>query len=121
MTNYRGIAIDEETRELRWRSADLWDGTHEVYEWRVLDRAGVPIVVEANSDITARRSFRTERNILFVYAPNGGGYLDQYPLESTPARFLQTPCRRALNARNRKCPGCDLQRDAGLSARAIHA
>ena len=106
----RYLRHDAPTGELRLVLADLWNGTHEVTEYRVLNEDGR--LVRRREDLDGAA---------VLYSPGFDGTMHEVPrpwpaqnlrirVESAPVVETRSDCRRALNPRNRRCGGCEAVR-----------
>lgn len=101
------LVMDPDTRQMLVRYTDLWNGHHEVTDYRVTDRrdAGAPVRNRGDMDNLIGLPVLGTSPDLYV-KPAPGGYItriwtDQIPTGPT----VKTPCPKAGNAR-RKCEAC---------------
>lgn len=96
------LVHDAETGELRLRYSDLWQGNHEVTEYRVMDAREGGRTVRKRADLDGRQVLGIAPDL---YIRDQWGYVTHIWTDNAPVRSDKTPCPRASNAR-RKCGQC---------------
>jgi hypothetical protein len=98
------LVHDAETGELRVRYHDVWQGNHEVTEYRVTDMRGGGDVVRNRPDLDGRPVLGMVPSL--YYRIQRAPWDVRIWAEETPAgETVTTPCPKAANAR-RKCALC---------------
>lgn len=98
------LVMDPETREMRLRYEDYWNGQHEVTEYRVLSARVGGVVVRNRPDADGQTVHGTAPD-LYLRTVDGWGKTLIWTEDTAIAPTVKTPCPKATNAR-RKCERC---------------